>query len=140
MKYKKEDLEKLIFEEKVSYEAIGRQYSVSGAAIKKAARRLGIELPVRQKFPKDFEPANKGKKKEREKFYCVNCNNEIVNLGKKYCSMDCQIDYKHKSFYKDFLENNDKYCRENYSLRPLKPFFLKEQNNKCLVCGIKIWN
>ena len=41
-KYCKEDLEKLILEEKLSYEAIGKMYGVSGNAIRKAAKRLGI--------------------------------------------------------------------------------------------------
>jgi len=49
MKYEKEELEKLIKEEKMSYEAIGRIYGVTGNAIKKAALRLGIELEVRRK-------------------------------------------------------------------------------------------
>ena len=49
MKYEKEELEKLIKEEKMSYEAIGRIYGVTGNAIKKAALRLGIELEARRK-------------------------------------------------------------------------------------------
>lgn len=49
MKYEKEELEKLIKEEKMSYEAIGRIYGVTGNAIRKAALRLGIELEVRRK-------------------------------------------------------------------------------------------
>ena len=39
----KEHLQKLI-DDKVSYEAIGRIYSVSGTAIKKVAIKLGIEI------------------------------------------------------------------------------------------------
>jgi hypothetical protein len=36
----KEELEKLIFGEKLSYEEIGRRYEVSGSAIKKKAKKL----------------------------------------------------------------------------------------------------
>ena len=49
-KYNKEDLEKLIIEEALSYEAIGKMYGVTGNAIKKAARRLDIDLPERRKI------------------------------------------------------------------------------------------
>lgn len=50
MKYEKEELEKLINEEKMPYEAIGRIYGVTGAAIKKAAIKLGIELERKRKI------------------------------------------------------------------------------------------
>lgn len=41
----KEELERLINVEKVSYEEIGRRYNCSGANIKKVAKQLGIDLP-----------------------------------------------------------------------------------------------
>ena len=40
----KENLIKLIVEDKISYEEIGRRYACTGANIKKVAKRLGIEL------------------------------------------------------------------------------------------------
>lgn len=55
----KEELEKLIFEEKLSYEEIGRRYDVSGNAIKKKAKRLGIELPKKRDINPN-ETFNKG--------------------------------------------------------------------------------
>lgn len=48
MKYNKEELAKLILEENRSYSSIGELYGVSGAAIKKAAKALGIPLPIRR--------------------------------------------------------------------------------------------
>lgn len=47
-KYNKEDLERMILEEKLSYEEIGRKYGVSGNCIKKWAKKLGIELQSRR--------------------------------------------------------------------------------------------
>lgn len=38
----KENLVRLILQEKVSYEEIGRRYGCTGANIKKVAKRLGI--------------------------------------------------------------------------------------------------
>ena len=49
-RYLKNDLEKLIFEENKSYSAIGKIYGVSGNAIKKAAKKLGIILPSKRKI------------------------------------------------------------------------------------------
>lgn len=40
-------MEQWILVENQTYEEIGRRLGVTGAAIKKAAKRLGIELPVR---------------------------------------------------------------------------------------------
>lgn len=54
IKYNKFDLEKLIFEDKLSYIAIGKIYGVSCNAIKKAAKKLGISLPKRREInPKE---------------------------------------------------------------------------------------
>ena len=41
----KDDLERMIFQEKLSYSAIGKMVGVSGNAVKKRAKNLGIELP-----------------------------------------------------------------------------------------------
>lgn len=49
-RYKKEDLERLIVEQNRSYSSIGKMYGVTGAAIKKAAKHLGISLPKRRKI------------------------------------------------------------------------------------------
>ena len=46
----KENLERLINVEKVSYEEIGRKYQCSGANIKKVAKSLGINIPQRRKI------------------------------------------------------------------------------------------
>lgn len=54
IKYNKSDLEKLIFEDKLSYIAIGKIYGVSCNAIKKAAKKLGISLPKKREInPKE---------------------------------------------------------------------------------------
>ena len=47
-KYNKEELESLIIEQSLSYEAIGKMYGVTGSAIRRAAKRLGIDIPKRR--------------------------------------------------------------------------------------------
>lgn len=60
--YKKEELEKLIFQNKMSYEEIGKIYNVSGNAIKKAAKKLGINLVARRVI-NNCETFSRGKSK-----------------------------------------------------------------------------
>lgn len=62
-KYEKEELENLILKENLSYAAIGRIYGVGGNAIKKAAIRLGIELPKRRKTNETENFSHYGKSK-----------------------------------------------------------------------------
>lgn len=61
-KYNKEELERLIIDEGLPYSLIGERYNVTGNAIRKAARSLGIELPQRRTI-NDNETFNKGKSK-----------------------------------------------------------------------------
>lgn len=46
--YNKEDLDTYINIQKLTYKTIGKLYGVSGNAIKKAAKRLGVYIPVRR--------------------------------------------------------------------------------------------
>lgn len=67
----KENLIKLIIEDKISYEEIGRRYGCTGSNIKKVAKRLGIELIQRR----TINPSETFNKKEIK--YCINCGKEI---------------------------------------------------------------
>ena len=161
MKYVKEELEKLILEENLSYEEIGREYKVSGTYIKKISRRLGISLPIRQIFPDGFVPFNKGKVKVTssegtiirtgknkgtiykipEPVFCINCHIQCDTFAKKFCCKKCQDEYLSNEKYKEFLEDNGKYCTDVYIPKLFKRYFLSEQENKCDICKMEnIWN
>ena len=62
MENTKEELENYIFKEKLSYEAIGRLYGITGNAVKKRALKFGIELPVKRS-KNENESFGKGKSK-----------------------------------------------------------------------------
>lgn len=62
-KYCKKDLESLILEQNKTYSYIGKLYGVSGTAIKKAAKRLGIILPRRRVINKNENFSHTGYKK-----------------------------------------------------------------------------
>lgn len=140
MKYKKEDLEKMIYIEKLSYEAIGRFYNISGAYVKKIAQNLGIPLPGRKKLPEGWIPHNKGKKRIS---YCKQCGEECDYFNKKYCSQKCMgLGKKAKTYnrYKEAIENNLNIASYK-SLQVFKKFIIEEQNNKCTICNIEnFWN
>ena len=111
----KETLEKLI-KEGVSYERIGRQYGITGAAVKKAAKKLGVKLEQRREInPNEhFNKKNKRKiekskteKPQKEIQYCVNCGKELEshkgNRKYKFCSHECQGEYRNKEFIKAWI-------------------------------------
>ena len=138
----KEKLEKLIFEEKRSYEEIGRLYGVSGAAIKKAAYRLGFNLPQKRKVNPD-ETFNKGVVKVPIG-NCINCGKEFriySNKSNRYCSIKCQHEYQHRQKYKKIIDGDESIMRANYSPRDFKEDILREQGGICAICGMKPeWN
>lgn len=68
---------------------------------------------------------------------CSVCGKEYEtrNKNSKYCSNKCQAKKSHIEQYKHFLENNEEYCRGNYTPKGFKNEFLKEQNGICAICG-----
>lgn len=85
---KKDELEQLIMSG-VPYEKIGRYYGVSGNAVKKAAKKLCIELPIKR-IKSDSEHFNRGTSFKRKTGYneCPNCGNLKYHTS-KLCSF-CQ--------------------------------------------------
>jgi hypothetical protein len=140
-KYTKEELEKYIFEDNLSYEKIGELYNITGAAIKKAALRYGLKLPKRRSINSN-ETFNKGTTK-CDKGICLNCGKEFIKYSSKvnkFCSNKCQGEYKHKKNYEDFLKGGEKFMRGNYN-PPFKDFIIFEQNGVCAICSQQpIWN
>lgn len=135
----KENLEKLIKEEKHSYEEVGRMYGITGAAIKKACKKLGIELEVRR-IINECEHFNKIKKKHN----CLNCGTEFdhkVGYTNKYCCVECEKEYKHKQKYNKILVGDESIMRANYDASAYKKDIIEEQNGICAICGMKPeWN
>ena len=133
----KDTLNKWINIDKLSYIEIGRRLECSIAYIKKYALKLGIPLPIRNT---NKTPSwNKGK----HKYNCINCGKSIPSKGvfRKYCSIKCQKEYESAEKYKDYLNNQDRYSGIEINYNWLKPIILKEQDNKCSICGMEpIWN
>lgn len=86
----------------------------------------------------EFDVIKEGKKGNFTKI-CEYCGKEFntKNPKAKCCSNECSHAKLHDDAYKDFLENNEKYCKGNYTPKWFKKEFLKEQNNVCAICGCK---
>lgn len=135
----KENLKKLVFVEKKSYEEIGRIYNCSSQNIRKVLKKLGFELAKRRKINKK-ETFNKGTGGHK----CLNndCKNIIYgNRKQKYCSNKCQQQYHKKLKYDYYLNHQNEYQNKEISYNWLKSIFLEEQSHKCCICGIEDkWN
>lgn len=137
-KFNKKELENLILFEKLSYREIGRRYGVSDTYIKKICQKLDIKLVKRANFPPNWIPHNKGKSVKK----CVNCFCEFISTSTKakYCTKDCEFDFKKKNKYEHYLKNQDDFCRIT-TMRFVKQHILQEQNGVCEICKIEnLWN
>jgi len=84
----------------------------------------------------------KGGKKKRAKNIsvkiCEQCGKpfETKNPIAKFCSTNCANMHEKEKKYKDFIDNNEKYCRGNYTPKKrLREIFLNEQDGVCAICG-----
>lgn len=100
------------------------------------AKELNISRNVVYKYSKGTTKIKQFTKRNNIKSKCFNCNNEIISkYERKFCDNNCCSEYQHKQAYNEFLNNNEKYCVGYYTPKGFKDFFLKEQNNKCAICG-----
>lgn len=136
----KEKLEYLINIDKVSYEELGRRYGVTGTAVKKAAKKLGINLPKRREInPNELKSFAK---REKTTHVCQNPNCRKVfehrpSSFNKYCSLSCQQEHRHMKSYKKIVEGDESIMRANYSPKHIKDIILNEQDGICAICGCK---
>ena len=132
----KEALEKLI-KEGVSYERIGRQYGVTGAAVKKAAKKMGIKLEQKREINPN-EHFNKGVKQIH---ICQNpnCGKEFEHTRSsknKFCSIKCQNEYKYKTYIERWKNGEENGLKWEYGLSThIRRYLLEKHNCKCEKCG-----
>ena len=138
-KWEKEKLDFLINEKNTSYEEIGRMYGVTCQAVRKAAKRLGVDMKPRRAINPSEELH---RKKSTKKQYCINCGAEIISKHKqKYCSNKCQGEYQRKIKYEYYLKNQDEFVGKEITYQWLKKIILEEQNHRCDICNIEdSWN
>lgn len=138
MKWKdeKENLDFYINTEHISYEELGRKYGCSGAAVKKAAKRLGIKIPVRRAI-NEKETFRRGTAKIGN---CKHCGKEFVLYKSSngiFCSLECSQKHKHLMNYQKIINGDESIMRANYSPKPFKEDIIAEQRGVCAICGCK---
>lgn len=134
----KETLNRLI-DGGVSYEKIGKQYGVSGNSVKKAAKKMGIQLKPRRKISPN-EHFNKNKNiKTKPLIVCKNCGKEMEqkrSYKKCFCSNDCQQEYKYKEYIKRWKNGEESGMKGAASTSIyIKKYLFKKNNCKCEKCG-----
>ena len=132
-KYVKEDLERYIFKDNMSYDAIGAIYGVSGSAIRKNAKKLGIELPQRRKI-NPTETFNTGEVKTHK---CLNCDS-LIPLANKYCCHQCQLDYQASVYINAWKSGNvDGIVGIKWKQLSgyIRNYLFDKYNYKCIKCG-----
>lgn len=131
----KDELNRLINIEHVSYEEIGRRYGCSGSNIRKVAYRYGIHMPSRRLI----NPIEKSKHKKPKMGKCLNCGKEIIlytSTAGKYCSANCQCEYQHKKYIEKWKNGEEsgvvgKYVMSNH----VRKYILEKAGHKCSKCG-----
>lgn len=130
----KENLRKYIQDDKLSYEAIGRIYNCSGNTIKKAAKKLGIELQQRRVININ-ETFNKN---TGSKSICLNCEKEYnrnpAHIG-KFCSVKCSTEYKYKQNIKAWKEGKISGTSCYNCSYFVRKYLFDKYNSKCQLCG-----
>ena len=134
----KENLEKMI-QENVSYCEIGRNYGVSSNTIKKACKKLGIELKKKRQINPN-EHFNKGKAiKEKVKHVCLNCGCEFEHSHSstnKFCSTKCSGEYRQQKHVELWLNGECNGLSGEYNLSHfIRKYLLKKSHYKCEKCG-----
>lgn len=139
----KQNLERLI-SEGVSYEFIGRKYGVSGNAVKKAAKRLGIILQQKRSINPN-EHFNKGKRSKE--FYCQYCGKICKNANslsnhERLChdNPNRQISYVNHGKMPEHTKNYyiTKYKTRNGDILDKTKYEIDEyakEHKHCEICG-----
>ena len=134
-KDKKDTLDHLINVEGMSYEEIGRMFKVSGSAIKKAARTLGIELPKRREI-NSKETFNRGTAK---KGVCKNCGKEFIlyqGTNGYYCCAKCQMEHQYKEWLENWKNGKEDGLSGGFALsKRVRRYLFEKYDCKCQLCG-----
>ena len=137
----KEQLEKLILVDNITYIELGKMFSCTDNAVKKRARKLGIVLPKRRKIS-NTETFNKGTVlKSLPTKYCVYCGKPLNRYNPKYCNVECQAKDKQKQL-REYIEKTGEFpvgVNNEVNRRYVKRYLIDKYGLKCSICGITEW-
>ena len=130
----KDTLEDLI-KKGVPYERIGERYEVTGACVKKEAKKLGIELVSRRKI----NPSEVFNKKRKTTHKCLFCGKEFSHRPSNknmFCSSKCQQEYLHLEYIKRWKLGEEDGLKGEYSVsKHIRKYLFEKNDCKCEMCG-----
>lgn len=130
----KETIEELI-KNGVPYERIGKKYGVTGASVKKAAKKLGIHLEYRR----TVNPSEALTKMKKRTHVCLCCGKEFEHKRSsknKFCSNECQAKYQHEQYIERWKNGEENGLSGEYNLsKHIRRYLLTKNNCKCEMCG-----
>lgn len=119
----------------VAYSKIGKLYGVTGASVKKAAKKFGIKLVNRREI-NPSEHFNRGKS---GKHICLNCGQEFSHRytgENKFCSIKCQRDYEFNEYIERWKSGEEDGLNGEYGIsKRIKRYFMEKYKCKCQKCG-----
>lgn len=90
--------------------------------------------------PKCADEYSKSKRKRINRTRCLNCDSEIISVRKrKFCSKDCQTEYKWKITKAKIESGEYQKSRSPNSVLLLKKYVLDRDGHKCSICGNTEW-
>lgn len=130
----KEKLCDLIFNQHMSYEGIGRLYDVTGGAIRKYAKMVGIALPKRRKI-NPSETFNKGRKSQRKCLYCGKVFFKEPSSKRLFCSPSCSGKYVEEQHIKEWKQGKVSGTSCYSCSTFVRNYMLRKHDFKCEKCG-----
>ena len=123
-RYNKDDLERLILVERVSYAQIGRIYGVGGNAVKKAAKKMGIPVTLRRRINEKENFSHKGKRMHSS--YVNRVDNDtfshIINTSTLWKEIGEKLGYKSFPLGRNVKKSIEERCELlNLKLKIRKP-------------------
>lgn len=140
--YNKEELKKLILEQNKSYSSIGKLYGVSGNAIKKAAKKLGITLPRRRTINAKENFSHSGNRKQ---FSLVNSISDdgfrnIIQNSETWKDIGKKLGYKSEVLSNNVKDSITERCSKlniELNLKPIESILDKTKGE--LFSSCKNW-
>lgn len=126
----KERLEKLLIVDKLSYEAIGRLEGVTGAAIKKRAKKFGLHQPKIA-----YNGHNKTPHNQKDKKHCPICQTQVPQRS-TFCSQKCWWEHTYKEYIKEWKKGNRDGKSGQFSIsKHIRRYLFEKHDSKCDKCG-----
>lgn len=121
----------------MSYEDIGRIYGITGAAIKKAAKKFGLQLKPRRTVTESEDFSHGGS--TYPLVNCMNCGTAFRYSPKKhtrFCSHRCQHEYQYIQYISRWQQNLESgFSDSSFSLsKHIRRYLFEKYDNRCQLC------